>query len=42
MPNTMVIALAMIGTGLLLGVFVTIQAITYKRRERASKLPLDE
>jgi len=42
MPSTTVIALAMIGTGVLLGVFVIIQAVSYKKRDKASKLPLDQ
>jgi hypothetical protein len=42
MPTTAVIAYAMIGTGILLGIFVIIQSIRYRRRDKASKLPLDD
>ena len=42
MPSTTVIALAMIGTGVLLGVFVIVQAVRYKKREKEAKLPLDQ
>jgi ABC-type spermidine/putrescine transport system permease subunit II len=41
MSNTAIIAFAMVGVGVLLGVVLIIQASRYRKRAKAAKLPLD-